>query len=117
MGFCRRLFFSFALLYGTSEFPSVFFKNFSNKHVPIRLLPESLSIQWFSIFSGPREPRGWISLSTTVKDARLADDKILVRLLISKTCCREKGNLAQKFKDGVVFIARVADKLNPGTGV
>ena len=105
---------SFTLLYVTFEFPSVFFKSFSNIHVPIRLLPESLSIQWFSIFSGPR---GWISLSTTVKDARLADDKILVGLLISKTCCREKGNRAQKFKDGVVFIARVADKLNPGTGV
>ena len=87
LGFSRRPLSSFALLYCANEFSIVVFKNWINIHVPIRLLPESLPIQCFSISSGPREPRSWISLSTTVKDARLAENEGLMAILISKTCC------------------------------
>ena len=87
LGFFRRPLSSFVLPYGANEFSIVFYKNLINIHVPIRLLPESLHIQFFSISSGPRESRSWISLSTTVKDARLAENKGLMEILISKTCC------------------------------
>jgi len=102
----RRPLSSPVLLYGANEFSIVVFRNWINMHVPIRLLPESLPIQSFSICSGPREPRGWISLSTTVKDASRAENKGLMEILISKTCCGEKDNLAlKKIKEGIVFNA------------
>ena len=87
LAFCRRPRSSSVLLYGTNEFSSVVFKNRINIHVPIRQLPESLPIQCSFFCSGPREPRSWVSLGTTVKDARLAENKSLIGMLIIKSCC------------------------------
>ena len=87
LAFSRRPRSSSVLLYGTNEFSFVVFKNRINIHVPIRLFPESLPIQCSSSRSGPREPRSWVSLSTTVKDARRAKNKSLIGMLISKSCC------------------------------
>ena len=90
LSFACGLLGSFTLLYGANVTSFINLLNLNDIHIPVRSLFESVFIQRFSICSGPRDPRSWISLSTTVKGARCTNNKGLLGILVGKTCCCEK---------------------------